>query len=129
QSLKDYILSNEGKIAERNGGINKFFGIVDLRISKKIKLYKTHNIEISGDIFNVGNLIKKKWGVNETLGSQALYALGIPEVKNSAGVVTSPAVPNFDTTNKVFNYRVNNSGVVNPSGNPYQFQLGFRYGF
>ncbi|WP_316770626.1 TonB-dependent receptor [Pedobacter frigiditerrae] len=129
QSLKDYILANEGKIAERNGGINKFFGIVDLRISKKIKLYKTHNIEISGDIFNVGNLIKKKWGVNETLGSQALYALGIPEVKNSAGIVTSPAVPNFDTTNKVFNYRVNNSGVVNPSGNPYQFQLGFRYGF
>ncbi|WP_316786112.1 TonB-dependent receptor [Pedobacter frigiditerrae] len=123
QSLKDYILANEGKIAERNGGINKFFGIVDLRISKKIKLYKTHNIEISGDIFNVGNLIKKKWGVNETLGSQALYALGIP----AAG--STPAVPNFDTTNKVFNYRVNNSGVVNPSGNPYQFQLGFRYGF
>ena len=129
QSLKDYILANEGKIAERNGGINKFFGIVDLRISKKIKLYKTHNIEISGDIFNLGNLLNKKWGVNESLGSQGLYALGIPEVKNSAGVVTSPAVPNFDTTNKVFNYRVNNSGVVNPSGNPYQFQLGFRYGF
>ncbi|MFD0940504.1 TonB-dependent receptor [Pedobacter boryungensis] len=129
QSLKDYILKYEGKIAERNGGINDFFGLVDLRISKKIKLYKTHNIEISGDIFNLGNLLNKKWGVTETLGSQALYALGIPEVKNSAGVVTSPAVPNYNTTTKAFTYRVNNSGVVNPSGNPYQFQLGFRYGF
>ncbi|TCC93967.1 TonB-dependent receptor [Pedobacter frigiditerrae] len=129
QSLKDYILKYEGKIAERNGGVNDFFGLVDLRISKKIKLYKTHNIEISGDIFNLGNLLNKKWGVTETLGSQALYALGIPEVKNSAGVVTSPAVPNYNTTTKAFTYRVNNSGVVNPSGNPYQFQLGFRYGF
>lgn len=123
QSLKDYILKYSGKIAERNGGINGFFGTVDVRVTKKIKLQKSHNIEISADIFNFANLLNKKWGVNESLGSQALYALGIPA---SGG---NPAVPNFDTTNKVFNYRVNNSGVVNPSGNPYQFQIGLRYGF
>ncbi|MEE1946663.1 carboxypeptidase regulatory-like domain-containing protein [Pedobacter sp. KR3-3] len=123
QSLKDYILKYSGKIAERNGGINGFFGTVDLRVSKKIKIQKSHNVEISADIFNFANLLNKKWGVNESLGSQALYALGIP----AAG--GNPAVPNFDTTNKVFNYRVNNSGVVNPSGNPYQFQIGLRYGF
>lgn len=123
QSLKDYILKYEGQIAERNGGINGFFGVVDLRLSKKFKLYRNQNIEISGDVFNLGNLIRKKWGVTETLGSQALYALGVPAANGN------PALPNFDTTNKVFNYRVNNSGVVNPSGNPYQFQLGIRYGF
>lgn len=123
QSLKEYILKYEGGIAERNGGINSFFGVVDLRLSKKIKLYKTHNIELSADVFNLGNFIKKKWGVTETLGSSALYALGVPAANGN------PALPNFDTTNKVFNYRVNNSGVVNPSGNPYQFQVGLRYGF
>lgn len=123
QSLKDYILKYSGKIAERNGGVNGFFGTVDVRVSKKFKIQKSHNIEISADIFNFANLLNKKWGVNESLGNQALYALGIPA---SGG---NPAVPNFDTTNKVFNYRVNNSGVVNPSGNPYQFQLGLRYGF
>lgn len=123
QSLKDYILKYSGKIAERNGGINGFYGIVDVRVSKKFKIQKSHNIEISADIFNFANLLNKKWGVNESLGNQALYAIGIP----AAG--GNPAVPNFDTTNKVFNYRVNNSGVVNPSGNPYQFQIGLRYGF
>lgn len=123
QSLKDYILKYSGKIAERNGGINGFYGVVDVRVSKKFKIQKTHNIEVSADIFNFANLLNKKWGVNESLGNQALYALGIP----AAG--GNPALPNFDTTNKVFNYRVNNSGVVNPSGNPYQFQLGLRYGF
>ena len=112
QSLKDYINKYSGQIAERNGGVNGFYGIVDLRIAKKIKIYKTHNIEISGDIFNFGNLLNKKWGVNETLGSQALYA-----------------VTGFDNAAKAYSYRVNNTGIVTPSGNPWQAQIGLRYGF
>ncbi len=112
QSLKNYITKYSGQIAERNGGGNGFYGIVDLRIAKKFRIYKTHNIEISGDIFNFGNLLKKKWGVNETLGSQALYA-----------------VTGFDNAAKAYSYRVNNTGVVTPSGNPWQAQIGLRYGF
>ncbi|WP_316830706.1 TonB-dependent receptor [Pedobacter aquatilis] len=124
QSLKDYIIKYAGQIAERNGGINDFFGVVDLRVSKKFRLYKTHTLEVSGDIFNFANLLNKKWGVNESLGSQALYALN-----GTAATATAPAVPNYDATTRSFNYRVNNSGIVTPSGNPYQFQIGLRYGF
>lgn len=112
QSLKDYILKYSGKIAERNGGINGFYGVVDVRVSKKFKIQKSHNIEVSADIFNFANLLNKKWGVTETLGNQALYAVSA-----------------FDNTTKAFTYNVNNKGVVNPSGNPYQFQIGLRYGF
>ncbi|RZL45895.1 MAG: TonB-dependent receptor [Pedobacter sp.] len=123
QSLKEYILKYEGTFAERNGGINNFFGQVDLRVSKKINITKRQNIEISADVFNFANLLSKKWGVTETLGTQALYGLGIP----ASG--TTPAVTNYNTTTRQFNYRVNNTGVVNPSGNPWQIQLGLRYGF
>lgn len=131
QSIKDYIVKYEGTFAERNGGINGFFGTADLRLAYQFKFGtgKKQSIEISGDLFNVANLLNKKWGTIETFGTQGLYALGIPEVKNSAGVVTSPAVPNYDTTNRQFTYRINNTGVVNPSGNPWQAQLGLRYGF
>jgi len=130
QSLKDYINTYAGQIAERNGGINDFFGIVDLRISKKFKLHKTHHIEVSGDIFNFANLLNKKWGVNETLGNQALYALnGRAATAATPTTPAVPAVPNYDATARAFNYRVNNAGIVNPSGNPYQFQIGLRYGF
>jgi hypothetical protein len=130
ESLKEYISKYSGQIAARNGGVNDFFGIVDLRISKKFNIYKTHNIEVSGDIFNVANLIKRKWGVNESLGNQALYALnGTPRKPATATTPEIPAVPNFDSATRTFNYRVNNSGIVNPSGNPYQFQIGLRYGF
>lgn len=130
QSLKDYISKYSGQIAQRNGGVNDFFGIVDLRISKKFKLYKTHNLEVSGDIFNFANLLNKKWGVNESLGTQALYALnGSAEKPATPTSPAVPAVPNYDATTRSFNYRVNNAGIVNPSGNPYQFQIGLRYGF
>jgi hypothetical protein len=123
QSVKDYINKYSGRLAERNGGVNGFYGIWDLRMNKKFNLFKTHALDVSVDLFNVGNLLNKEWGRNETLGSQALYALGIP------ATATSPAVPGFDKTNQRFNYRVNTAGVVTPSGNPYQFQIGARYSF
>lgn len=123
QSVKDYITKYSGKMAERNGGINGFYGVFDVRATKRFKIHKTQGIEVSVDIFNVANLLKKSWGTNESLGSQALYALGIPATS------TSPAVAGFDKTNQKFVYRVNTAGVVTPSGNPFQFQLGLRYSF
>lgn len=111
--VKDYIRRSMGTIAERNGGINGFYGIWDLRLSKKFNIYKKHSIEVSGDIFNVANILNKKWGTNESLGKQNIYSLG-----------------GFDPTANSYNYNVNvNTGVVSPSGNPWQIQLGLRYAF
>jgi hypothetical protein len=37
--------------AERNGGVNGFYGTLDLRLAKKFKTYKKQNLEVSVDIF------------------------------------------------------------------------------
>jgi hypothetical protein len=123
QSLKDYINKYAGKIAERNGGINGFYGLVDIRINKKVTIAKKQFLDFTADIFNVANMIKKDWGVNESLGSQSLYALGTPAANGN------PAVPGFDSARQQFNYRVNNAGLPALSGNPFQIQLGIKYGF
>ncbi len=114
QSMKDYITKYDGKMAERNGGVNGFYGVFDLRISKKFTFVKNkvHGLEISADLFNVANFLNKSWGSVKTLGNQALYS--------NKG---------FDATNQRFNYGVNTAGIVTPSGDPYQFQLGLRYTF
>jgi hypothetical protein len=114
QSLKDYIRKSIGKVAERNGGINGFYGQFDIRIAKRFKTFtKKQYIEFSGDLFNVVNLLNKNKGVIRTLGNQSIYSLS-----------------SFNATTQNYNYTVNaNAGVVTPSGNPYQFQLGLRYGF
>jgi hypothetical protein len=123
QSIKDYITKSLGQIAERNGGINAFYGIIDLRAAKKLRIYKKHSIEFSADIFNFANMLKRDKGVSKNLANQALYAIGIP----ASG--TTPAVPAFDAANRRFNYRVNTAGVATPGGEPYQIQLGVRYSF
>ncbi len=122
-SIRDFISKYSGQIAERNGGLNGFYGTIALRVSKGVRLYKTHNLELSGDIFNFANLLRRSWGVNKSLGNQALYAIGIPAVG------TDPTLPAFDATAKRYNYRVNTAGVVNPSGDPFQIQVGLRYSF
>jgi hypothetical protein len=113
EGLKDYIRESFGKIASRNGGENGFYGVWDLRIGKRFNTFRTQSLEISADIFNVANLLNKKWGTTKTLGKQNLYTLR-----------------SFDAASQNFNYDVNpNTGVVTPSGNPYQIQLGLRYSF
>ncbi|QMU27522.1 TonB-dependent receptor [Adhaeribacter radiodurans] len=113
QSIKDYIQSSLGKVAERNGGINNFYGVWDLRVGKRLKTFGTHSLELSADVFNVANLLNKKWGTTKTLGKQNIYTL-----------------TSFDPATQAYNYNVNaNAGVVTPSGNPYQIQLGVRYSF
>jgi hypothetical protein len=113
EGMKDYIRKSFGKIAERNGGINPFYGVVDLRLIKKFTIAKKHFVEASVDLFNVTNLLKKTWGVNHNLGATSIYN-----------------IKSFDAAAKQYVYTVNtNAGVSNLSGNPYQFQLGLRYGF
>lgn len=123
QSLKNYINAYSGQIAERNGGINGFYGIFDIRAMKRFRFNKNHAVELSADIFNFANFLKRDWGVNKSLGTQALYALSVP----ASG--TTAALPGFSQASQRFNYRVNNSGVVTPSGDPFQVQIGLRYSF
>lgn len=115
QSMKDFLISSAGKIATRNGGENGFFGTIDLRVSKELKFYKTHGIELSAEIFNFANMLNKDRGVTKVLGNQSLYGL--------------PKTGAFNQTTQVFSYMVNNIGAVNYSGNPFQVQLGVRYSF
>jgi len=113
EHAKDYIKNSFGKIAERNGGVNGFYGVFDVRVAKKFNLYKTHNLEASIDIFNVANLLSKDWGAGHNLGKQNIYG-----------------IKSFDKATNQFVYNMNaNTGVSNLNGNPYQIQLGLRYGF
>ena len=87
QSLKDYVNAYSGKIAERNGGINGFYGVFDLRANKRFLLFKKRQyVDVSVDAFNVANLLNRNKGTNLSLGNQALYALGIPASGGNAAV-------------------------------------------
>ena len=113
QSTKDYIRKSFGKVAERNGGVNGFYGTLDLHLAKNFKIYKKQSLEVSVDIFNVANLLNKDWGAGHDLSTQRIYT-----------------IKSFDQDKKQFVYNVNpNTGVSSLNGTPYQFQIGLRYAF
>lgn len=112
-NVKDYLRNNFGKMAERNGGTNGFYGTFDLHLEKSFKLYKTHAIDVAVDLFNVANMLNKDWGVGKNLSYVPIYA-----------------ITGFDQQKKQYVYKVNtNAGVASGNGNPYQFQIGLRYKF
>jgi hypothetical protein len=112
ESLKTYMRKSMGTVAERNGGINRFFGIWDLRIAKKVNLYKTHSIELSLDGFNLANMMNKDWGVDRSLGKQNIYDITA-----------------FDQATQTYTYGIRNAGQRAFNGTPWQVQFGARYSF
>lgn len=111
--FKEYLSGHLGQIAERNGVENGFYGVWDIRASKKFNLFRTHAVEVSADIFNFANLLNKEWGVDHSLGKQNLTT-----------------IRGFNKETGQYIYQVNpNAGVKGFSGNPYQIQLGVRYSF
>lgn len=114
QALKDYINEYNGKIAERNGGKNGFYGVWDVRVAKKIKFDKVGAFELSVDIFNVANLLNKEWGVNNSYGNTSLYKV---------------TRFNKDTMQYEYTKNVSGGGLVPMTGNPYQIQIGAKYSF
>lgn len=112
-AFKDYLRQNKGKVAERNGGVNKFYGTWDLRATKSFTFRNKSSLLVSVDVFNVANLLNKSWGLSHTLGRQTLYT-----------------VTGFDQATKEYQYKVRtNAGIVTPSGTPWQIQLGLKYAF
>jgi outer membrane receptor protein involved in Fe transport len=61
----DYLKSRRGKFAERNGDRSPFEHIFDLKLAQEVftnVIGRRQTLEITLDIFNLGNLINKDWG-------------------------------------------------------------------
>ena len=60
-----YLRSRRGAYAERNGSRTPFTHIVDLKIKHDIRIKtgtKQYRIQLTYDVFNVTNLLKRNWG-------------------------------------------------------------------
>ncbi len=111
---REYIQANLGRIAARNAGRSPFRGRTDVRVARDISTLRGQAIELTVDIFNVENLLNRKWGGEYNLG----------------GAQQLMAVSGFNQTTRRYSYRVNeNVGTAVKSGTPYQIQVGARYRF
>lgn len=123
------IRNSIGKIFDRNGGENGFYGTFDVRLAKTFRTFNKQQLALSVDVFNFANLLgqvldgvttrgaeatsRRNWGGNFNLGNQTLL---------------TPT--GFNATTRQYTYRVNeNVGTTQKQGTPYSVQLGARYSF
>lgn len=121
-----YLSSRRGKYADRNGAVMPWRGQLDIRILQDFYIKagtRTNTIQISLDIFNVGNLINSDWGVMKAVNRPNLITFkgydgfGVPQFQ----------FPYLNATTKTpltSTYR-DDLGILSR----WQMQLGLRYIF
>jgi hypothetical protein len=128
----DYLAENRGKITERNADRTPFTHRFDLKIAQDIytKGKNKNTLQLTLDIFNVGNLLNKKWGTQ--------YAYGTSFFDNTFRVLTvrgysAPDANGVVTPRYTFNKVPNNEPFTisdDPSfGSRWVGQIGIRYIF
>ena len=121
-----YLSGRRGQYAERNGGERPFVGQLDFRILQDFYIDvkgKRNTIQLSFDVFNVGNWLNSDWGVQKVANRQTLLTFrrynagGVPEF-------TYPYLNNTERTTLRETFR-DDIGLVSR----WQAQVGLRYIF
>ncbi|MDO7846718.1 TonB-dependent receptor [Hymenobacter sp. M29] len=134
----DYLSKHRGEIAERNGAVLPWVGFVDARLLQDVftNIGKNRNsLQFSLDVFNIGNLINRNWGVAQT--QQRNSPLSFVDYDQTSGqprfnfnpIVNSRTVfPDGSTTTSVQTLNTTNRYVTTEASR-YRIQLGLRYTF
>lgn len=135
---KDHI----GQNTKRNGTRLPWENHFDLKVVQGFKFYKTHSLEVSVDIFNVGNLLSNKWGHAYYASNQELQPLNVAAPTaaskfNGSGVPAEQQYTAFDPTNPKVTFDPA-FGLNKYTGKPWAYadftsrwnmQIGVRYTF
>lgn len=128
-----YLSKHRGEYAPKNGLRTPFTHIFDLHIAQDIyitqKNGKRHTLQISFDVFNLGNMINNDWGrVYSTRTGMSYNNYGLIDFVGFAANGTTPTY-NFKAPTKYDNKTVAQIDDFGLQSARWQGQLGFRYIF
>lgn len=125
----DYLKDRRGKYAERNGSRLPFVNKFDLHFSQEIfsKIGgRKNSLELTIDIFNVGNMLNKNWGVEYYVSHGNFQLIKFKSMsKDANGDRTIPSFT-FKAPKDNEPYYVDDSGLTSSR---WQAMIGIRYKF
>lgn len=123
-----YLRSKKGQYAERNGALLPWRHQIDLRFSSVFGLKgrnKKHSLELSADIFNVGNLLNRQWGLRKLVNSSSiLIPVNLDKIQPNGTLL--PSFQLATVGGRLLNETFRNDYSINST---YLIQLGIRYAF
>lgn len=126
-SQDKYLSTRRGKYAERNGATTPWEHRFDIRISQDLGIKigeRVHKLQLTFDIFNVGNLFNKEWGRSYYVEYNASSLINYnPNDTRTRGVLTAEKGYTFTAPrgNKAYN--------ISDLASRWQGQFGIRYIF
>lgn len=120
-----YLSSRKGQYAERNGAVLPWRNQFDLRFSQD--LYSgiaggDNSLQFFWDVFNVGNLFNRSWGVRHSTLGQILQVTNANNISNTVAPTFRLMLDGNNLPEKT--YRVNES-----ISSTYYMQFGVRFSF
>ncbi len=125
-----YLSKIRGEYAERNGNRTSFETLLDIKLIQDFFIEtangKRNTLQLSLDIFNVGNMINKDWGkIYQREDSRVAYALYDFEGYEADGTTPIYSANSF-TEGKAYYGDLDDAGI---RSSRWQMQLGVRYIF
>lgn len=119
-----YLKETMGKNVKRNAARTPWENHFDLRVAQDFNVYKTHKLQVSFDIQNVGALLSKEWGRSYFVSNQSVNLF--TAVARSAS--KTPTF-NFNPTQFQEIDGVRRPYTQSDFGSRWRGQLSFRYSF
>ena len=115
-----YLSSHRGQVVERFGARLPWTHEVDIRVAQDFHFAGKNTLQITFDIFNLGNLLNQNWGRQYVVSNNAVELLRTEST--GPGVQPTFSFPaSFATTNRSYDF--------SNLGSRWQGQLGVRYSF
>ena len=125
-SQDKYLSKKRGQYAERNGATSPWRNQFDLRLTQEVfkNFGNTKNsFEFSVDIFNVGNLLNRRWGNFNFVNNTAVL---VPQNVSSINASTKPTFKLASSSDDILRETF---GTVQTIASTYYMQFGVRYKF
>jgi len=131
-SSDKYLSAHRGSYAQRNASRLPFTNVFNLKLTQDLFVNhadKSQTLQIALDIFNVGNLLNKKWGIRYYAPYGNLQIIKFEKMIVDPGTAsTAKTLPTFSFVAPKDNkaYYVNDSGIY---GSRWQAMITLRYKF
>ncbi|MCK5820780.1 MAG: TonB-dependent receptor [Bacteroidales bacterium] len=118
-----YLSGHRGEYAERNGARTPFQNIIDLKIAQDFFITAggtRHKLQLTMDIFNLGNMLNSDWGRRWYVGSDSFRLIKFK------GFADDGTTPTFEYQEPRGTWNADDSGL---RSSRWMAQLGVRYAF
>lgn len=128
-----YLSTRRGMYAERNASRTPFASVLDLKVIQDVRFFsggKTHNLQLTVDIFNFTNLINKNWGRRWFIpGGSAGYPLMNFDGFQEDALGNETNIPTFSLNNLPDEFPRTDFDDGGIQSSRWQAQFGVRYIF